>query len=78
MICQDLKDHQALKLSKFNYGIFVRSTKQNSPADKAGLRFGHQILQINDTLVTGLSLTDVTKLFQECPLNNYNFVIRDR
>lgn len=78
MLCKDVKGHIGLKLSKFNQGIFVNLVIQDSPAAKAGLRFGDQILQINDTFTTGMSIDAVYKIFRECSINNINVIVRDR
>lgn len=78
MLCRDDDGHAALKLSKVNNGIFVWSIGQHSSADKAGLRFGHQILQINGIPVTGMSIRNVRKILQTFSKNNINVVIRNR
>lgn len=62
----------------FNNGIFVSVIIQDSPAAKAGMRFGDQILQINDVFVAGMSVDKVYKIFRECSINNINVVVRDR
>lgn len=73
-----MKGQIGLKLSKFNQGIFVSVVIQDSPAAKVGLRFGDQILQINDTFTTGMSVDSVNKIFRECSINNINVIVRDR
>lgn len=65
-------------MSMFNNGIFVSVVVQDSPAAKAGMRFGDQILQINDVFVTGMGVDKVNKIFRECPVNNINVIVRDR
>lgn len=51
---------------------------QNSPAAMAGLRFGDQILNINDVCVAGYSMDQVHKLFRNANTNGIRVVIRDR
>lgn len=65
-------------MSTFNNGIFVSVVVQDSPAAKAGLRFGDQILQINEVFVAGMSVDKVNKIFRECSVNNICVIVRDR
>lgn len=65
-------------MSAFNNGIFVSVVVQDSPAAKAGLRFGDQILQINEVFVAGMSVDKVNKIFRECSVNNICVIVRDR
>lgn len=78
MLCKDGKGQVGLKLSSFNNGIFVSVVVRDSPAAKAGMRFGDQILQINEVFVAGMSVDQVNTIFRECPINNISVVIRDR
>lgn len=78
VLCKDRKGIIGLKLSIFNSGVFVGLVTQNSPAAIAGIRFGDQILQINDEFVTGMSVEKVYKMFKESPVNNINVIVRDR
>jgi len=78
VLCKDGKGQIGLKMSSFNNGIFVSVVVQNSPAAKAGVRFGDQILQINDVFVAGMSTDKVNNIFRECPVNNINVIVRDR
>lgn len=78
MLCKDGKGQIGLKLSTFNNGVFVSLVVQESPAAKAGLRFGDQILQINDVYVAGMSVDKVYNIFKGCSINNINVIIRDR
>lgn len=78
MLCKDGKGQIGLKLTTFNNGIFVNVIMENSPAAKAGLRFGDQILEINDVFVTGMSVDKVYNIFKECSINNINVIVRDR
>lgn len=78
VLCKDEKGQIGLKMSTFNNGIFVSVVIQNSPAAKAGLRFGDQILQINEVFVAGMSVDKVNKIFRECSINNISVIVRDR
>lgn len=78
MLCKDGKGQIGLKVSSFNNGIFVSVVVHDSPAAKAGLRFGDQILQINNDFVTGMSVDKVNKIFRSCSVNNINVIVRDR
>lgn len=78
MLCKDGKGQIGLKISTFSNGIFVSIVIQNSPAAKAGMRFGDQILQINEVFVAGMSVDKVNNIFRECPINNINVIVRDR
>lgn len=78
VLCKDGKGQIGLKMSTFNNGIFVSVVVQDSPAAKAGLRFGDQILQINEVFVAGMSVDKVNKIFRECSVNNICVIVRDR
>ncbi|VVC41517.1 PDZ domain [Cinara cedri] len=78
VLCKDGKGQIGLKLSALNNGVFVSIVAQDSPAAKAGVRFGDQILQINEDFVAGMSVDKVYKIFKECSVNNINVIIRDR
>lgn len=78
VLCKDGKGQLGLKLSEFNNGIFVSVVVQDSPAAKVGMRFGDQILQINEVFVAGMSVDKVHKIFKESPVNNINVIVRDR
>lgn len=78
MLCKDAKGQIGLKLSTFSNGIFISVVVQDSPAAKAGLRFGDQILQINEVFVAGMSVDKVNKMFRESSVNNINVIVRDR
>jgi len=78
VLCKDGKGQIGLKISSFNNGIFVSVVVKDSPAAKAGMRFGDQVLQINEVFVTGLSVDKVNNIFKECSINNINVIVRDR
>lgn len=78
MLCKDGKGQVGLKLSSLNNGVFVSVVVHESPAAMAGIRFGDQILQINDVFVAGMSVDQVNKIFKDCPTNNISVIVRDR
>lgn len=61
-----------------NNGIFVCLVSQNSPAALAGLRFGDQILSINDVSVAGYTMDQVHKIFKNADINGIRVIVRDR
>ena len=61
-----------------NNGIFVCLVSQNSPAALAGLRFGDQILSINDVFVAGYTMEQVHKMLRNADINGIKVVVRDR
>ncbi|KAK7580123.1 hypothetical protein V9T40_000752 [Parthenolecanium corni] len=77
-LCKDAKGRVGLMVSAVNNGVFVCFILKNSPAALGGLRFGDQILRINDTVLAGYSTEKVHNLIRKLPVNNINFMIRDR
>lgn len=61
-----------------NNGIFVCLVSQNSPAAIAGLRFGDQILSINDVFVAGYTMEQVHKMLRNADINGIKVIVRDR
>lgn len=51
---------------------------KNSAAALVGLRFGDQILQINNEDVAGFSMEKVHDLLRKCPINGISIIVRDR
>lgn len=50
----------------------------DSPAKLVGLRFGDQILQINDENVAGFTVDKVHSIIKKMPVNGIRLAIRDR
>lgn len=50
----------------------------DSPAKLVGLKFGDQILQINDESVAGFSVDKVHSIIKKMPVNGIRLAIRDR
>lgn len=78
ILCKDGKGKVGLRVQSINKGVFVCIVVRDSPAAMAGLRFGDQILQVNNTTVAGFSVDDVHKLLKKSSHNNISVVIRDR
>lgn len=78
ILCKDADGKIGVRVHSINNGIFVCLVSQNSPAAMAGLRFGDQILNINDMCVAGYSMDQVHKLFRNANTNGIRVAIRDR
>ena len=59
-------------------GVFVAFVKNDSPAAYGGLRFGDQILQINDESVAGYSGEKVMKIIKSADPRCIKVAVRDR
>ena len=51
---------------------------EDSPAAMAGVRFGDQLLTVNDEVVAGYSADKVHKLIKKAGPNNIRLAMRDR
>ncbi|KAG5892629.1 hypothetical protein JTB14_019717 [Gonioctena quinquepunctata] len=78
ILCKDKDGKVGLRVKSINKGVFVSVVVEKSPAALAGLRFGDQILQINDENVAGYSMEKVHDLFKKSPVNGIKVVVRDR
>ncbi|CAG9760801.1 unnamed protein product [Ceutorhynchus assimilis] len=78
VLCKDKDNKIGLRVKEINNGIFIALVVEKSPAALAGLRFGDQILQVNDQNVAGFSMDKVHKIFKACPVNGIKIVLRDR
>ncbi|EFN71934.1 Syntenin-1 [Camponotus floridanus] len=78
ILCKDADGKIGVRVHAINNGIFVCLVSQNSPAAMAGLRFGDQILNINDVCVAGYSMDQVHKLLRNANTNGIRMAIRDR
>lgn len=77
-LCKDKDGKVGLRVHSVNNGIFVCLVSQGSPATLAGLRFGDQILSINDECVAGYTMDQVHKMFRNADINGIRVVVRDR
>ncbi|XP_043262802.1 syntenin-1-like [Colletes gigas] len=78
ILCKDKDGKIGLRVQAVSNGIFVCLVSQNSPAALAGLRFGDQILSINDISVAGCTMDQVHKMLRNTDVNGIRVVIRDR
>lgn len=78
ILCKDANGKIGLRVKAINQGIFVCLVSNGSPAALAGLRFGDQILQINNISVAGFKMDQVHDLFRKSPVNGISVVVRDR
>jgi len=78
MLCKDGDGKVGVRVHAVNNGVFVCLVSQNSPAAMAGLRFGDQILSINDVSVAGYSMEQVHKLLRNANVNGIKVIVRDR
>ncbi|XP_057654857.1 syntenin-1-like [Diorhabda carinulata] len=78
ILCKDKDGKVGVRVKAINKGIFVSIVVDKSPAALAGLRFGDQILQINDENVAGYSMDKVHSLFKKSPVNGIKVTVRDR
>ncbi|MFH4975323.1 hypothetical protein AB6A40_002032 [Gnathostoma spinigerum] len=68
-----------LRLRSINKGIFVQFVADGSPAAAAGVRFGDQILRINDVEVVGMSHDKAMNLMTKSKdPDNLMITLRDR
>lgn len=78
ILCKDKHGKCGLRLHSVNNGIFVCYVEAGSPAALAGLRFGDQILEINDVAMAGLSMEQSHALLKKAPTNGIRLAVRDR
>ncbi|KOC66581.1 Syntenin-1 [Habropoda laboriosa] len=78
ILCKDKNGKIGLRVHSVNQGIFVCLVSQNSPAALAGLRFGDQILSINEVSVAGYEMEQVHKMLRNANVNGIRVVVRDR
>lgn len=78
ILCKDKKGKVGLRVQAINQGIFVVLVQANSPAALAGLRFGDQLLTINDEVVAGYSVDKVHTLIVKASTERIVMAVRDR
>ncbi|XP_029049955.1 syntenin-1-like isoform X2 [Osmia bicornis bicornis] len=78
ILCKDKDGKIGVRVHAVNNGIFVCLVSQNTPAALAGLRFGDQILSINNVSVAGYTMEQVHKMLRNADVNNIRVVVRDR
>lgn len=78
VLCKGTNGKVGLRCQAISKGIFVSLVESGSPAALAGLRFGDQVLQVNDIVVAGFSMDKVHDLFKKANVNGIRLVVRDR
>lgn len=78
VICKDSNGKVGLRLASVQGGVFVVLVYAASPAAMAGLKFGDQILEINDIPVAGYSMQKVHDLIKKASPDELRFAVRDR
>jgi len=77
-LCKGADQKLGMRLKSINNAIFVVLVAQGSPAALAGLRFGDQMLQINETYVAGMSHQSVHSMIKKLSGERITFSVRDR
>jgi len=73
------KNKIGLRVRAWSTGVFVCLVMDDSPAAKAGLRFGDQILQIDGVDMAGMSVAKVHAIFKNKKVGDTaTLVVRDR
>jgi len=78
VLCKGSNGKVGLRCQAISKGIFVSLVESGSPAALGSLRFGDQILQVNDITVAGFSMDKVHDLFKKANTNGIRLVVRDR
>lgn len=78
VLCKDKNGKCGLRVHSINSGLFVCYVAANSPAALAGLRFGDQILEINNRACAGMTMDQAHSLLKSLPVNGIVMAIRDR
>ncbi|KAA0202269.1 hypothetical protein HAZT_HAZT002460 [Hyalella azteca] len=78
VLCKDANGKVGMRVKDINKGVFVCLVMKDSPAALAGLRFGDQLLELNGTVLAGLSTDKVHALVKKCSANNISLAVRDR
>lgn len=78
ILCKDGKGKIGLRIKAVNKGIFVAHVTGGSPAAMGGVRFGDQILQIDNETVAGYSTDKVMNMLKKSNPERIEFAVRDR
>ncbi|CAH0604613.1 unnamed protein product [Chrysodeixis includens] len=78
VLCKDRDGKCGVRLHSVNNGVFVCYVAANSPAALAGLRFGDQILEINNVALAGMTMDQCHALLKKSPNNGISMAVRDR
>lgn len=78
ILCKDKDGKCGLRLHSVNNGIFICYVAAGSPAALAGLRFGDQVLEINNVALAGMTMEQCHSLLKQAPTNGIKMAVRDR
>lgn len=78
MLCKDRDGKCGLRLHSVNNGVFVCYIANGSPAALAGLRFGDQVLEINNVALAGMTMDQCHAILKKAPTNGIIMAVRDR
>jgi len=78
ILCKDGRGKIGLRIKAVNKGIFVAHVTGGSPAAMGGVRFGDQILQIDNETLAGYSTDKVMGILKKSNPQRIEFALRDR
>jgi len=78
VLCKNAKGLVGMRIKSVNKGIFVAHVTKDSASALAGLRFGDQILEINNEVVAGYSTDKVHKILKKADPKRIEIAVRDR
>jgi len=78
VLCKNAKGLVGMRIKSVSKGIFVAHVTKDSPSAMAGLRFGDQILEINNETVAGYSTDKVHKMLKKADPQRIEVAVRDR
>lgn len=78
VLCKNGKGLVGMRIKSVSKGIFVAHVTKDSPSAMAGLRFGDQILEINNETVAGYSTDKFHKIIKKADPQRIEIVVRDR
>ncbi|XP_068629797.1 syntenin-1-like [Battus philenor] len=78
VLCKDRDGKCGIRLHSVNNGVFVCYVVNGSPAALAGLRFGDQVLEINNIAVAGMTMDECHGMLKKAPANGITMALRDR
>ncbi|GBP21905.1 Syntenin-1 [Eumeta japonica] len=78
VLCKDGDGKVGVRLHSVNNGVFVCYVAAGSPAALAGLRFGDQVLEINNIALAGMSMDKCHEILRKAPVNGITMAVRDR
>ncbi|XP_075220315.1 syntenin-1-like isoform X3 [Lycorma delicatula] len=78
ILCKDVSGKVGLRLIARNNGIHVSSVSKESPAAMCNIRFGDQVLQVNNVNVAGFSKEQIHDLFHKSGVNGIKVLVCDR